>query len=238
METIKKTSVINEIVARIMKEISSSEYAIGDKLPTERELCEELGVGRSSVREALRMLQAHGVIDIQQGRGAFVRSKDGRTDETAQAWFAQHRFQLEDFMEVRMAIEPLAVKLAIERAKDDEIARIGEILSKFEEATLADDVEKLASYDEALHGAIFAATHNALLIAIHDKVAEAFREYRSHSFSAHGGRSALEPHQLIFHSLVARDTKGAVRAMKRHLVISLADIEMAVENDEKSRSGR
>ena len=229
MKSIQRISITDEVVKRIKTELVSGIYQQGDKLATEKELSEELQVGRSTLREALRMLQALGFIEIRQGKGAFVLKTVEDSDAKIKSWFSEHEFVLHDLFEIRLSIEPLAVKLAVQRATDEEIRKIGEILLTFEEAVTGGNVIDIAALDEAFHSAIMEASHNKLLSVITGKMDEAYKEYRLRSFAVKSNvRNALEPHRRIFECLKSRNMEAGMQEMIRHLEISLADIRTVV----------
>lgn len=232
MRAIEKVSVTDLVVKEIEEMCFSEDLTIGDKLPTEKELCDTLNVGRSTVREALRVVQAMGVIEMRPGKGAYLKSKTKRDDHTSIAeWFREHKIELQDFIEVRLSLEPLAARLACERASDEEVAEIVEVQRNFEQAQKERDVVKLAIADEALHDAIARATHNTLLIIVNKNVADAFAEYRTKSFAEEStAGNALEPHRAIVEAINGRDADRAEREMRRHIEISLRDIEAVVRN--------
>jgi GntR family transcriptional repressor for pyruvate dehydrogenase complex len=226
MKAIEKVSVTDLVVKEIKEMCFSGTIEVGEKLPTEKALCEALKVGRSTVREALRVLQAMGIVEMRPGTGAFLRSKSEREPSGIAEWFQEHKLQLNDFMEVRIALEPLAVKLAIERGSEAEIREVEEVLLDFERALEQHDAVKLAISDETFHDSIAKATHNRLLIVINEKIADAFAGYRTRSFaSAESAEHAKEPHRAILEAIKRRDVAGAQRHVRRHLEISLADIE-------------
>ena len=232
MKAIEKVSVIDLVVKEIREMCLSDEIAIGEKLPTEKKLGETLNVGRSTVREALRILQAMGILEMRQGKGAFLKSKNLGDASAITKWFREHEIQLRDFMEVRMTLEPLAVKLAIERGTETELTEVAEIQKTFEQAQENKDVINLAISDEAFHNAIVKATHNKLLIIINQNIANAFAEYRTKSFASKKTAShALEPHRAILSALQRRDVEDAMQQVRRHLEISLKDIEQVVSED-------
>jgi GntR family transcriptional repressor for pyruvate dehydrogenase complex len=232
LKAIEKVSIIDLVVKEIQDLCLSDEIAVGEKLPTEKQLCETLNVGRSTVREALRILQAMGLIETRPGRGAFLKSKDLGDSTSITKWFREHEIQLREFMEVRMALEPLAVKLAIERGTESEFTEIAEIFKSFEKAQEKRDVINLAISDEAFHNAIVKATHNQLLIIINQNIANAFAEYRTKSFAAEKtANHALEPHRAILSALQKRDVAEAKKQMRRHLEISLKDVEQVVSDE-------
>lgn len=76
MEAIERVSAVQAVEERLISYLKDENVNVGDKLPTEKQLCEELKVGRGTVREAIRMLQARGMVETRPGRGAFVLSKE------------------------------------------------------------------------------------------------------------------------------------------------------------------
>lgn len=225
-EPIERVSVIEEIARRLRAEILANAYEVGEKLPTEMQLRDRFGVGRSSVREALRVLQTEGYVELRPGTGAFVRSVEDHSDERIRMWFIEKETELDEMMEVRVAVEPLAVKLAIEKASDAEVNRIAETQARFADAVRTGDPVQLARLDEELHSTIIAASQNSLLIKINQLLLAAFAEYRLKAFSIPENiENALGPHNAIVAAIRARDVEKAQQAMHDHLAISLNDID-------------
>lgn len=223
-DRIAKVSVTDEVADRIRTMIRSGEVAVGQKLPTEMELRERFGVGRSTVREALRALQAIGLVELRPGTGAFVAAPTDSM-EAIRTWFIEKETELDEFMEVRMAIEPVAVRLAAARATEAEIDEIDAIHGDFVDAIEEGDAMSLAKLDEAFHTAIVEASHNTMLAKMHGLVTDALRDYRIRSFAvAENVRNALGPHRSILEALRSGDSESGVAAMHEHLVISLDDI--------------
>ncbi len=157
------------------------------------------------------------------------RKSKNRRDQNAIRWFAEHGFEIAEFMEVRMAIEPLAIKLAIERITPKESQELQEIHHKFENALQKNDVSLLIMCDEAFHNTIVKASKNGLLISINKHISDAFFEYRTKAFAVEGkARNALEPHANIVRAIQEKDVEKAQQEMIRHLHISLHDISDAV----------
>lgn len=227
MEKFEKISTTDWIVDYLKKLITSGEYATGDKLPTQLELARSMNVGRSSVREAMRELQALGLIELKVGNGAFVRSCN-ITPESAIQWFRENEVVLNDLFEVRLAIEPAAVRLAAGRATNQEIAELRHICEVFAKAAAEEDVSGLVQHDEAFHNHIMTCSHNPLFMQMNEMLTGAFRKYRQRSFRIPATMNdAVEPHWDIYNAICARDPKAAVLHMNRHLEISVRDISDA-----------
>lgn len=230
MRSISRLSITDQAVQQIKNEILSGAYKIGDRIQTEKDLCQQLGVGRSTVREALRMLKALGFIEVKQGKGAFIIKTSEDSDEKIRDWFSKNKIELIDFIQVRMSLEPLAVRLFIERASDEQINNIDRILVLFENATESGNALDLALLDEAFHTAIAEASGNNLLIMLNRTIVEFFREYRVRSFAVKKNiKNALEPHRKIMQAIRARDPDAAAQAMIDHLKLSMTDINRVVE---------
>ena len=230
MKPVEKVSIIDDVAAQMKDYILSGEVEVGDKFLTEKEISSRLAVGRSTVRESLRLLEAMGYIEMRAGKGAFVAKTSEDDPDVLYRWFASHEPELIDVMEVRMAIEPLAVRLAAARGTAEEIEEIGRAHDNFVQALEKNDVLGLASSDELFHELIVRASHNRLLIAINKSVAKCLIEYRTRSFAVKQNmKNALAPHRAILENLLKKNADEAMRVMQEHLAISLKDISSVVK---------
>ena len=100
-------TVSSYLVDNLYERINNGEFPEGSKLPSEQKLCEEYTVGRSSVREALRILQAKNAIVIERGKGSFVLSAD-KKKQLSEEWYKSKTEQLEDLLDLRVALECMA----------------------------------------------------------------------------------------------------------------------------------
>lgn len=229
MLKIKKISIIDEVIKAIRNMISTGNYGVGDRLPAELKLCEQLGVGRSTIREAFRVLQATGLIELRTGKGAFVKDVQDTTFDTIKKWFIEKESEVSELMEVRMAIEPVAVKLAIQRGTAKQLRQIKEIHDAFKKAVVTNDAIDLATLDESLHNAIIEASNNALLVKIGRVMADAIIEYRTRAFAVTENIvHACDPHENIVNAILRKDEKSAIKAIQKHLEISLEDMKRVV----------
>lgn len=224
MREIQRISITDSVVDSIRELITSGEYKAGDKLPTEMNLCASLKVSRTCVREALRVLQALGYVDMLPGKGAFVA--EPKSNEQEKSWYDVENPNFYDFMEVRMAIETLAIRLSVERASDKQIQDLDEIHSRFLEANELHNMNQLIMLDELFHKEIVSFTNNELLININKQVLNCFRAYRGDSFTNEQTyKNAVEPHGNILECFHSRDAQNAVNEMRNHLNITRRDME-------------
>jgi len=217
-----KQAISDMVFEEIKGRIEHGEYWVGQKLPAEQELCGALSVGRSTVREAMRMLQACGFVSIKRGSGTFVISSTGNAPATVGSWLAENRDRIADYMNVRTAIECLAIRQFIAHWSLAKVQRLAEIEQGFEKAVETGDIEGMVKGDESMHGAIAEATGNGLLIDINKQLLVAFRQYRYLTFPTVGDRAeAVSAHREIIESLSLRDTDLALLSMQKHMNTSL-----------------
>ncbi|MCD8351316.1 MAG: FadR family transcriptional regulator [Planctomycetaceae bacterium] len=219
MDNRERISQTDAVVEELKRYFLSDALKVGDKLPTEKMLCETYSVGRSTVREAIRTLQVMGYVEIRPGRGAFLAAKHlTRVDATLTAWVSEHKPSLEETVRIRQALETLAVRFAIENGTDAELARVDLCRLAFEDSLFRKDYAALASLDEGFHRAIVTASHSELLETLNSVVIRAFREWRDLSFRKEEyAAQAVVPHQRIATALLARDVELAELQMRRHL---------------------
>lgn len=229
MKTIERVPVVQQVVNNIRDFILSGTVEVGQKLPTEKELCENMAVGRGTLREAFRILQAKGLVEIKQGRGAFVARIKEQDPNDIVEWFVQNEVELKDCIEVRSAIEPLSIKLAIARSNETDIAQLERTHARFVKAVEENDIAGIAKYDERFHNQIVEMSKNKLLISINKKVSECIQTFRSKTFQVHqNAQNAIEPHSNIMRALEERDCEAGELYMRKHLQRILEDLSVMI----------
>lgn len=224
MRRLKRQSLVSQVESQIRKLIQSDAFQEGEKLPTESMLCEQYGISRPTVREALRSLQAQGYIEIRAGSGAFLRSKEATVDN-ANNWFNHHSCEAQDYLEIRLALETLAVRLATERAKEEEVFALYGVEALFEKAVDAGDYAQMAYYDETFHKRIAAAAHNPLLDDLSNSVNRALVAFRNQVFILNKGSAAKGEHTAILEALQQRNAVKAEHFMREHLNNNIRIVE-------------
>ncbi len=160
---IQRKTLAQEVADRLIEGISSDDYAIGEKLPIESELMKIYGVGRSSIREAIKILSIQGILSVQQGVGTFVVSKNAHETLDSQ----MNRAQIEEVQEVRSLLDSkIAAKAAINRAEEDleTIKKYLDLRNQFAEENLATECYQA---DINFHLAIAESCGNNLLKEIY-----------------------------------------------------------------------
>jgi GntR family transcriptional regulator, transcriptional repressor for pyruvate dehydrogenase complex len=218
---LSSTARTHEVRKQIVAAITSGEFAPGHKLPSENDLSAALGVSRVSVREALRSIEAIGLIEIHHGRGSFVTTGPGTRYRTPFAeWLQVHREEVLDLMKVRGALDELAAAEAAASATDAQLLAVEQSQERFRAAARnpVTDTDELISADVAFHLAIAEASGSDLLLGLLDELNKLFTESRSALFAIEGraGRSSRE-HDAIVSAIRSGNTTRARSAAARHL---------------------
>lgn len=224
------TTLAESVMLQIQQMIERGDFKVGEKLPAEQTMCRQLNISRPTLREAYRALHEQGVIELKNGRGAFVKlSDDTERSLRLTEWFTEHKAELMDCFDIREALEPLAVRLAIERAKPNELYEITGINALFKKAVSEGDSSKMSTYDELFHIGIVKASHNQLLSVINSHIVSSMEPYRNNSFAVNSnGVHAVQPHDEIVDAILRKDVEKAQSAMLEHLRISRLDIESVI----------
>jgi GntR family transcriptional repressor for pyruvate dehydrogenase complex len=215
LTTIQRTNVVDEIVDQLMAYVS--ELKPGDRIPAERQLIRQLGVSRSSMREALRVLASRGLIEVREGLGTFVAKNHDP--------FISHALLVSSLIggqtarelhEVRAHVEPFCARLAAERATPADRAEIEATLER--QAAALTSVDEFLDADVAFHLAIAQASENRVLVQMLRTVRALTMARMATLLSARRdmGRS-YEEHRRIYDAVAARDPEGAEAAMRAHL---------------------
>lgn len=219
---IDRTPLVATVMDRITSYMETEHLQDGARLPSERELRAQLNVGRSTVREALRALEALGIVQIRQGAGVFVGMK--RASASAEAGHgavapmaATDWAQLGPIVEARLAIEPYAAALAAHRRDEEQLSRLTKELARFDAATASDDKRALVMADVNFHGAIAEIGNPVLAHTLRNLGVLLIKSrYISLHRTERRGHVANR-HQAIYDAIMAGDAIGASEAMAAHL---------------------
>jgi GntR family transcriptional regulator, transcriptional repressor for pyruvate dehydrogenase complex len=208
----------DRVADAIRERILTERLQPGDALPSERELAKQFGVSRTVIREAIRTLDAKGLLEVRTGSGVRIVAVDSDTVRESIRHFVQAAVpDARQVAEVRAALEVAAAGLAAERAGAEDLASLGAAVDRF--ARSLADVEAATQADLAFHRAIAAATRNELFLLLHDSIGDALVTSRRDSLRA--GREervlVLEAHRRIRDAVAAHDRPAAEAAMREHL---------------------
>ncbi|MDD7389493.1 MAG: GntR family transcriptional regulator [Lachnospiraceae bacterium] len=170
----------------------------------EMQLAYQLGVSRTPVREAIRMLELEGLVNMVPRKGARVAAISEKS--------------LCDVLEVRRALEELSVRLACTRMERDDLEKLDSINQQFIRACQSDDVVQIARIDESFHAVIYEAADNVKLLQLLNQMQNQMYRYRIEYIKMKDRRQILvEEHKKIIHSLARRDVDAATEATRTHI---------------------
>ncbi len=216
MRPIRKTRAYEEIVRQIQSLISQGRLKPGDRLMTERELAEQFGVSRVTVRQALSVLQAMGLVESKVGNGTFARRSEVPTVTVLAPMLNPPRSQLLEQLELRRLIEPEVARLAASRATAIHLREMARFL-KLQERMMKEG-RPFIEEDSAFHMAIARSSGNDLLVRMMESIHELLRDSREQSLRTRPGMArSLEGHRRIIEALKRADAKAAQQAMLRHV---------------------
>ena len=195
---------LRDVVFKTIRQaILTGELKPGERL-MEIHLANKLGVSRTPIREAIRQLELEGLVIMVPRKGAQVASITEKS--------------MTDVLEVRLALEKLAVELACKRISYSQKDELKEALEGFETAVGNRDASEIAKADEAFHNAIFSATGNMRLGQMVNNLAEQMYRYRFEYIKDEGGRERLvEEHKRIYDAVIKGDIETATKEISVHI---------------------
>lgn len=190
--------------------------APGEKLPNELDLSHELGVSRTTLREAIHVLVSRNILEVRRGRGTFVSPQAAQVNDYGFSDLKQVRGQLKDLFELRRIFEPSAARLACRRATEeemDEILRCGQVVDQ----CIRTGQDRTRA-DREFHAAIVRATHNEFMVRLLPMINQAVETaVISGEHKDELAEDTRRDHALIMDFLRKRDAAGAEHAMAIHM---------------------
>jgi GntR family transcriptional repressor for pyruvate dehydrogenase complex len=216
----REPSLAARVTQELLDSIVEGRLRSGQRLPSERDLSEQFGVSRTVIREAVRGLEAKGVVEVKAGKGLQVASvTSAQVSETFDLFVRGQQIkdyvQPADISEVREMLELRIVELACQRATEEDLVAIEKAFASIESAT---NNKEAAEADSLFHLAIAQATHNLLLVTLLESVNATISAVRRESLQRPGRKAeAQKQHRKVLEQLLARNTVGVVEAMAHHL---------------------
>jgi DNA-binding FadR family transcriptional regulator len=168
---VTRRRLTDQVIERVQALIAGDTYRVGDRLPAEGDLCRLFGVGRSTVREAMRVLANRGLVDVRHGEGTFVAARALQQSFEERLECAE----LEDIYEARMLIERPLAELAAQRRDARDIAAMRKALRNRTHAIASSQVEAYTESDFAFHLAVARASKNAALLSVYEAFVQAVK---------------------------------------------------------------
>lgn len=214
----KHASIYEQIVEQIRELIQQEKLLPGERIPSERDLAATLGCSRTSLREALRVLESEGIIIAKPGGGRYVQHVDQRLvlEYTFDPVDLMKTTSIIYFLEVREIIEPQIAALAAERANEENILKMEQALLKME--TAQSDIEEKSLRDNMFHIALAEATQNFVLVTTLETQLNMLHQIRTRTLmSPKRLEQSVAEHRAIFEAVKNRKPDEASKAMAAHL---------------------
>ncbi len=214
LRPLTRPRLYEQVVQRLREHVASTGLNPGDRLPPERELAERLGVTRTSVKQAIVVLEVQGLVEVRQGGGTYLRSTQV-DPEPVDALVARKR-RLPDVLDAREALETKLAELAAERRTDADLAEIDAALLDMRDQVAEGDLGHEG--DRRFHAAITAAAHSSLLAEFMRTIATDIAESRQESLrQPRRPPKSLAQHERIAEAIRSKSPRAAVTAMRKHL---------------------
>jgi GntR family transcriptional repressor for pyruvate dehydrogenase complex len=213
---VKQEAVSIAVAHELLTYLLSGVVKVGGRLPSERELAEQLGVSRSAVREALKPFALLGIVDIRQGAGTFLVGTDSDLLPRVIEWgLLIGEKTVSDLVEARRPIELALVQLAAERRSESALSLLRQDLQRMQQARNLDDY---AEADTQFHLHLAEAGGNAVLFGILDSIRSLLGVWIRRVVGRKGETSQFyDEHLRIFEAVERGDSGGAARAMEDHM---------------------
>ena len=217
---LRRETLATQLASRLTEFIMAEGLKSGTSLPSETSLAVRFGVSRPIMREALRTLQAQGIVTVTNGKATTVRALTDAPLSNFFAWAVRfEQTSLVELLEVRKGLELQSVALAAQRRVPEEIAALDATVAQMAQAL--HDANAYTDLDYQLHLQIATATHNAmlqhLLTSIREPFKETIREGLRHQPNDRANHHIQAGHERIVAAIRAGDAATAVAAMTRHL---------------------
>jgi GntR family transcriptional repressor for pyruvate dehydrogenase complex len=236
LKPISRPSLSDEIVERIIGLISRGELRPGERMPSEKLLCQQFAVSRTSVREALRSLSVMGILEPHAGEGTYVSEDNSRYLERTLGWsLLLDRKLVDDLIETRLTLESETAFLAAQRVSPEDLLEIAAAIEGMELS--ANEPDRYLGFDVRFHVAIARASQNSILFQLlgmirgylQTWIQETLSATPSHDSLLRANKSIAE-HRSVQTALASGNAEQARLAMKEHILSSSADLRARLAN--------
>ncbi|MFL0164730.1 MULTISPECIES: FadR/GntR family transcriptional regulator [Clostridium] len=215
----KTPKVYHQVIEQIKNNIKSGKLKKGDRLPSEREMSESLGVSRASIREALRALEVVGLVESRQGAGNYIKTNfDNSLFEPLSVMFMLQESSIEEMYDLRETLELRCARLSAKNIENNELELLAAILDRM---YIAENEAESLELDIKFHYLIAKTSRNTLLINVLEVISQLMDEFirKSRAQILHTGKTRgnlLEIHENLVRALKCRDANKAHNAMVEH----------------------
>lgn len=214
---ISSSTVVNSVVEKLRQALARGQWRTGDMLPGQRELAEQLGISRPSLREAVTVLETLGLVRSLPGKGVLVLDVDAATQEPGLDTSAAA--SLADVLELRYTLEPFIVGLVAQSANSQDIGQLRLTLMDMREALEADDSEAGVRAYIAFHEALFALTTNPIFQSVVQQTGNALKQSTDMLRNSPEHLAArLKENEAVVRAIRERSSAQASAQMRQHIL--------------------
>lgn len=235
IDPIKREPIATQVARRLVEFILSGQVEPGTRMPSERQLAEAFGVGRSAMREALKALSLIGLIEVRQGDGTYLRKADSALLPEVIEWgllLGEKRTM--DLVEARQEIEVVIAGLAAKRRTEADLADLRAILGRMAQSA---SISGFVDVDVQFHLRLAEAAGNSVLRDIHSSVQALLRAWIARVLAAAGTiHPSYEEHVPIVEAIERGDVAGAQAAMAAHMSSAAARLRATLAKDREQQA--
>jgi len=214
---VTRARIYEEVLAQLKDYLLKGDIIPGSKLPSERELAGMFGVNRVSVREALTVLEANGMITRRVGEGTFHTGASAYTASSVIEQIKENKNLIIEPLQVRLALEPKIARLAAAHINQNQLESLNNILKQQKE--LLAKKEDIITLDKQFHMEVALATGNSIFAGLVEALHNSFMESRRESpLSPERGKSGYLLHKKLYTALKNRDVDEAEKVMQDHII--------------------
>lgn len=226
---ITRRPLYEQIADHIQEMIASHEVEPGTRLPTERELAQQMDVNRTTIHQAVGLLQERGLVEMKVGSGIYVIDMPPSVvADSIQRYFTFGNCSFQDLVTLRCILEPEMAALAARSATAEDLDLLNQTIQKLDDAYDRGDETAFALFEIDFHEGIAAATHNELIIAISKGLHNLVREWLETHGTGKRTKELVLVHRAVSDAVTRGDPEGARDAMLAHMRLG-ATLQMGGE---------
>lgn len=217
LTTARRSGLVEQVIEQLRTSVRSGEWPVGQRIPNETVLVASLGVGRNTVREAVRALAHAGIFEVRQGDGTYVRA----TSEVSGALRRLCGSELRDVLQVRRALEVEGARAAAARRTEDDLAQLRAVLAERDACLAAGNTDDFARADAQFHLAVVAGSHNPTLTELYRGLMEAIAASVASGLES---PARIVDHGVLLDHIAAGDAGAAARTAAELIDVVLAEL--------------
>lgn len=222
---ISRKRLSESAITQIKDFIIQNSLEPGSKLPSERELSRRLEISRASIREALRILEIMGLVEVLPGKGIYVKDLTGDLFVPLPTWVSDYRDIIHKHFEARLILEPEIAALAARRAIDTDIDRLRQNIT-LQSSLSESEMATIIQTDIDFHCLIADVAKNETLLMLINSIARmSFHGWKAALRTKRRNKTAVEEHVELLERIVDHDEDGARKTMRNHMIGSIQMLE-------------